>query len=106
MIVVHNLQHFRESVRHAKKAGAWESLKQCLQRLHNPWPKDEWVKRNELHLYKDFAPASFAFTLRRAGAYLISGGLLFYAGAESGVGSPQFSVTTSGRKDARYEIHT
>jgi hypothetical protein len=66
-----------------------------------------------IELGKDFAPQSFRFALyvtdkdrpndRRL---LYNGGLIFYAGAESGAGGPQYSVTTSGRSDARWEIHT
>jgi hypothetical protein len=107
MICFHNcFGTFRAAVRHAKEVGAFDSLKDCLRRLHNPHGPQEFQFRNDLHLYKDFAPASFEFCLhRRGGGLIYNGGLIFYEGAESGV-TGQLSVTTSGLKHARYEIHT
>lgn len=58
-------------------------------------------------LYKDFAPNSFEFCLvDENDRPVMGGGVIFYAGSESGVGGPQFSVTMSGRTDSRWEIHT
>jgi hypothetical protein len=62
------------------------------------------------HLYRDFAPHSFYFELaasaedgaRRYG----NGGIIFYGGAESGAGAPQFSVSLSGDRHPRWEVHT
>lgn len=68
-------------------------------------PKDgSDPNRYHCGLYKDFAPYSFLFSLRRrlpdSDEYerdvYMQGGLIFYAGAEGGSGHPQLSVRVGG----------
>lgn len=125
MIEIFDLPYFKTVVAHAKSVGgqAWPELRDKLRWLSKP---GNTAARNLLRLYKDFAPYSFEFILFRvpedgcrhvrltngdliyAGGELhriYNGGIIYYAGSESGV-SGQFSVTTSGRTDSRWEVHT
>jgi hypothetical protein len=40
------------------------------------------------------------------GKFAYNGGVIFYAGLESGAGAPQFSVSMDTSGEARWEIHT
>jgi hypothetical protein len=107
--------YFRSVVAHAKALGpdVWAKLRDQLSVMSNPHNfhgRPGFARRCVMDLYKDFAPHSFEFvrgnveedgTERR----LFNGGLIFYAGRESGV-SGQFSVTTSGLTGPRWESHT
>jgi hypothetical protein len=79
-----------------------ESLERCLARL-----EDVASDGGKCVLFKDFAPHSFEFgLLHEDGRPWVNGGVIFYAGPESGSGSPQFSVSNSGLKYSRWEVHT
>lgn len=103
------LEYFRACVGHAKEVGAWESLRDILRRKSRADEPGTFL----LELFRDFAPHSFAFWYYKCPngkrspvrEFWYNGGILFYAGAESGV-SGQFSVTNSGLTHARYECHT
>lgn len=66
----------------------------------------------ECHLFRDFAPYSFSFLLRRRPTQQddyrdwINGGVIFYQGRTTGAGAPQYCVTLSNSDEARWEIHT
>lgn len=100
-----DLQYFDTVVSFAREHDIERKLLEPLERLAGH--TDAIVE-----LGKDFAPQSFRFAVyyveKATGVrkFRYNGGLIFYAGAESGAGLPQLSVTTSGRKDARWEIHT
>lgn len=103
-------EYLEEVRKFADSQGIRHKLEEQLDHLSGPH-----TGTNKCVLGKDFAPYSFSFLLMRKKPYpnptdeyepLYNGGIIFYAGEESGVGGPQFSVTLSGRKDARWEIHT
>lgn len=104
-----------EAKAHAKTLGgeSARSLEESLEFLEGFQNQKE--HRTDCRLTPDGAPYSFLWSIYRAGEpfrpgeprYCIyNGGLFYYAGRESGVGSPQFSVTTSGLSHARWEIHS
>jgi hypothetical protein len=105
MIEVRNQEHL-DAVRAFAAAlpdpRSRESLERCLERL-----EDMASDGGKCVLFKDFAPHSFEFSLLHGdGTPWMSGGVLSYVGPESGSSSPQFSVSNSGLKYSRWEVHT
>jgi len=79
--------------------------------------------RTRCIMWRDWSPWSFNFLMERrrdANKMMLAdaptnipgyqrwfnGGVIFHKGAEAGCSAPQFSVTLSGRSDARWEVHT
>lgn len=104
-MIVHCKDKLKAVIAFAKSFGngSYETLIRSLQIIGR---KSHWGKDKECHLYSDFAPHSFYFEMKRDGQVCMNGGIIFYKGAESGVNSPQYSVTLSGRSDSRWEVHT
>lgn len=80
------------------------SLEDALKYLEAP----HFGAECDVNLFADFSPHSFYFEIYPKGGSdrWMNGGVIFYAGKESGVGGPQFSVTLSGNTHPRWEIHT
>src|SRR5262249_9289932 len=103
MLSIRCPDEFRAAIRKARELGgnARASLKLCLQRLGSG---PDCV----CELYKDFAPFSFYFVLKRNGKTLFNGGVIFH-GRHDGGGNgsaPTFSVSLSSERGERWEIHT
>ena len=84
-----------------------DSLQECLNHLESV---DEIHEGIETRVYNDFAPKSFYFvrwdTFRNK--MWMNGGIIFHGAHDNGGegGSPTFSVSLSGSKETRWEIHT
>jgi hypothetical protein len=108
--------YFHEVCAKAEKMGVYESLKKQLDYLDGYACPDGDKTKTRCTLFKDFAPMSFTFNMdirdEASGEYKswFNGGLIFYAGSESGVGAPQLSVSLSRamgqEKAAGWEVHT
>ena len=104
MLDVRCPEHLEAVRRFADRHGLRAALEGQLRVLAD-WPDAVCV------LHSDPAPHSFYFVMVRpdrdgTARPVFNGGLIFYAGRESGAGAPQYSVTLSGRTDPRWEIHT
>src|SRR5436309_7482900 len=97
-LIVHCQERLDEVRKFAQEHNLTEKLEESLNYL------SEYSDGTaECHLFSDFAPNSFSFSMQKNGKVWFCGGLIFYEGAESGASAPQLSVTLSGRKDSRWE---
>jgi len=83
------LAYFREVRKFAKEVGKWEDLRGKL----------AWLAQYQgcvTEVWKDFAPYSFAFVVKRASdmSFKFNGGLIFHGAHDRGGdgGAPTFSV--------------
>ena len=93
-------EHYDKVVARAKELGILDKLQEQLN-----WLDNFGGEKGSAELYYDFAPLSFVFSADNGRGWVTGGGLIFYAGSESGV-TGQLSVTNSGRSDSRWEINT
>lgn len=91
-------ERYDEAVAYAKKIGDI-TLQECLERLQK-WEDIRIAEGYEMVLYKDFAPHSMGFALRRDnGEVYIRGGLNFH-------GNPDESCSFTCDKTIGWQIHT
>jgi hypothetical protein len=99
---IQNEEYFLAVKQFAAKVGLLEQLEEKLLYLQN-----YAGGTCEAVLYKDFAPYSFEFILRKNGQTWFNGGLIYHGPHDNfGDGSaPTFSVSL-GQKEAGWSIHT
>lgn len=87
-------ERLREAREYAATLGD-KSLQECLDRLRS-WERDG----RTLHLYRDFAPYSFGFSLYGPdGQLVMNGGLLYH-------GTPDRSCAVTFNRDDLWQTHT
>lgn len=98
-IVCSDEKYFDKVLAFAQETKQVESLRNAISRLG----RDE---NDELFLYKDFAPYSFEFVLKRKGEALFNGGIIYH-GSHDGGGNgdaPTYSVSLSPTQG--WSVHT
>jgi len=109
MLVIENMEHFKNVVRFAKKTNQLDSLKSKLLYLHT-YAEHGDKGKTRCVLYKDFAPQSFAFTMtiRKDDGYehWFHGGFIYHGTHDNGGdgGAPTFSVNLT--PEFGWSIHT
>jgi hypothetical protein len=90
MLVLHPelRPYFRKVCETARKAGPemWAQLKGGLRYLHDYANQNGDGKGPKTcHLWKDFAPLSFTFVMKRADVYWFNGGFIYQGPLQDGV---------------------
>ena len=103
MLLIHDEQYMARVKAFATKIGKLDALMARLDYL------DKYAGGTcTAYLYKDLAPASFEFVIKKNGETWFSGGLIYHgdqSGWGDGEGTPVFSVLI-GENRGEWEIHT
>lgn len=116
MLVIHCPDRLAAAQSHAESCGLAAQLTDRLNYLATYATGEGCLYANadgadtRCHLYPDFAPYSFAFSMEHKKPNedwrpWFSGGLIYYGAGNSGVGLPQLSVRI-GSSEAGWSVHT
>lgn len=102
MLDIRCQDYYEKVCKEAEAAGTGDALRAALKDL------ERLANGRVCKLFSDRAPRSFYFHMMAKDGETIAydGGVIFYAGSESGAGAPQFSVSLDTSGKSRWEIHT
>jgi len=102
MLVIRCQDYYEQVCKEAEADGTGDALRAALKDL------ERLSQGRVCKLFHDRAPRSFYFHMMNKDGETLAynGGVIYYAGTESGAGAPQFSVSLDASGKARWEIHT